>query len=258
MSAAVILPAIAKVAQPESIFAVEWEESSARDTATHMHAQGQLIGSLSGLISIVTPQAWWVVPATHAIWLPPHLPHGVRSHGPFRGWSVYVATQNCAELPPAPQTLRVSSLLRELVHRATTWNRTPASAAEYRLARVIIDEIACLREEPLGLSRPRDERLCQIVDAMLADLTDNRSVGDWAEWAGITPRTLARHFSEQTGLGMVAWRQRARVLRAIEMLAIGKTVTTIAMDLGYDNVSAFIAMFRRVTGVTPGEYGRSA
>ncbi|MBU2655841.1 helix-turn-helix domain-containing protein [Acidomonas methanolica] len=149
--------------------------------------------------------------------------------------------------------LRVSSLLHELVHRATTWNKTPITAAEYRLARVIIDEIASLREEPLGLPRPSDERLCRIVDAMLADLADNRSVGDLAEWVGITPRTLARHFSEQTGLGMVAWRQHARVLRALEMLPVGQAVTTIAMNLGYDNVSAFIVMFRRVMGVTPGE-----
>jgi AraC-like DNA-binding protein len=31
-------------------------------------------------------------------------------------------------------------------------------------------------------------------------------------------------------------------------------VTTVALELGYDNVSAFIAMFRRTFGVTPGRY----
>ena len=38
------------------------------------------------------------------------------------------------------------------------------------------------------------------------------------------------------------------------MLADGKAVTTIALDLGYDNVSAFIALFKRSFGVTPGHY----
>ena len=33
-------------------------------------------------------------------------------------------------------------------------------------------------------------------------------------------------------------------MRALEMLASGTAVTTIALDLGYENVSAFIAMFR--------------
>ncbi|MDO1585446.1 helix-turn-helix domain-containing protein [Rhizobium oryzicola] len=167
-----------------------------------------------------------------------------------------MAAHTCNNLPLQPLTLRVTPLLRELVHRAAAWKRVPTTPIEFRLARVIIDEIAGLDEEPLGLSRPSDERLCRMVNAMLADLADSRPVDEWAECVGMTPRTLARHFREQTGLGIVAWRQRARVLRAIEMLAIGKDVTTIAMDLGYDNISAFIAMFRRVMGVTPGHYRR--
>ena len=43
-------------------------------------------------------------------------------------------------------------------------------------------------------------------------------------------------------------------MRALEMLAASTPVTTIALSLGYDNVSAFIAMFRRVHGVTPARY----
>lgn len=43
-------------------------------------------------------------------------------------------------------------------------------------------------------------------------------------------------------------------MRAIELLATGTPVTTIALSLGYDNVSAFIAMFRRVHGVTPARF----
>ncbi|HID9329325.1 TPA: helix-turn-helix domain-containing protein, partial [Klebsiella pneumoniae] len=38
------------------------------------------------------------------------------------------------------------------------------------------------------------------------------------------------------------------------LLAAGKPVTAIALDLGYDNVSAFIALFRRMFGTTPGRY----
>ena len=40
----------------------------------------------------------------------------------------------------------------------------------------------------------------------------------------------------------------------VELLAAGKPVTAIALDLGYDNVSAFIALFRRMFGTTPGRY----
>ncbi|MCY1215799.1 HTH-type transcriptional regulator NimR [compost metagenome] len=57
---------------------------------------------------------------------------------------------------------------------------------------------------------------------------------------------------------MGAWRQRARLMRAQEMLAAGAAVTTVALELGYDNVSAFIAMFKRELGTTPGRYSAPA
>jgi len=43
-------------------------------------------------------------------------------------------------------------------------------------------------------------------------------------------------------------------MRALEWLAEARPVADMATDLGYDNVSAFIAMFRRATGVTPSRY----
>ena len=53
---------------------------------------------------------------------------------------------------------------------------------------------------------------------------------------------------------MVVQRQQARLLRALELLAEDRPVTSIALDLGYESPSAFIAMFRRAVGSTPGRY----
>lgn len=163
----------------------------------------------------------------------------------------------CARLPREPCTVHVSALLREVVHRAANWGRAPETEAEQRLAGVLLDEIIALPIEPLGLPHPSDPRLRSVTDAILADLADDRSLESWADWAGLSSRTLGRRFTVQTGLGFSEWRQRARAMRAIELLAQGVAVTTIAIDLGYDNVSSFIAMFRRTIGVTPGRYNRS-
>ncbi|KAF1053892.1 MAG: HTH-type transcriptional regulator NimR [Burkholderia gladioli] len=59
-------------------------------------------------------------------------------------------------------------------------------------------------------------------------------------------------------MSFAQWRRQARVLRALERLATGAPVTAIAFELGYDNVSAFIEMFRRTLGVTPGRYAERA
>lgn len=54
-----------------------------------------------------------------------------------------------------------------------------------------------------------------------------------------------------------AWRQQARLLAALTRLAAKEPVTAVAFDLGYESMSAFIAMFRRATGTTPARYFQS-
>ncbi|HBR9945707.1 TPA: helix-turn-helix transcriptional regulator [Klebsiella pneumoniae] len=101
---------------------------------------------------------------------------------------------------------------------------------------------------------PQDSRLLRIAQALSANPDDGCRLEEWAAWAGMSSRTLTRRFRAETGFSFNEWRQRIRLLRALELLAAGKPVTAIALDLGYDNVSAFIALFRRMFGTTPGRY----
>lgn len=227
---------------------------SERTSAPHRHARGQLLGARRGLLTVAAADHHWVVPATHAVWIPPDCVHGLRSHGPFHGWSVYVAAPACVDLPGQPCIIAISGLLREAVDRAATWGEGPMDQRQERIAQLLLDEIAVLPAEPLGLPLPLDPRLRRISQALADDLADNRSLAEWAQWAGLSGRTLARRFVSETGFSFSQWRQRARLLRALELLAADVPVTTIALQLGYDNVSAFIAMFRRALGVTPGRY----
>jgi AraC-like DNA-binding protein len=54
------------------------------------------------------------------------------------------------------------------------------------------------------------------------------------------------------------WRQQLRLLHAMRQLALGRPVTTVAFEVGYDSPSAFIAMFRSVLGTTPTRYFAAA
>jgi AraC-like DNA-binding protein len=71
---------------------------------------------------------------------------------------------------------------------------------------------------------------------------------------GASKRTLVRLFPLQTGMTFREWRQQRRLLYALELLMTGANVTSIALETGYDNSSAFIAMFRRCLGTTPKRY----
>lgn len=50
------------------------------------------------------------------------------------------------------------------------------------------------------------------------------------------------------------WRQHARLAHALCLLAEGEPVTSVALRSGYDSTSAFITMFKRAMGETPGQY----
>jgi AraC-like DNA-binding protein len=230
--------------------------STDRGQAAHSHPRGQLFGSLRGLVSFGTEEGVWIVPAIHAVWLPPHHIHSAQWHGPLEGWSAYIDEAACADLPKRPCTIRTSGLLREAVLRAASWKLGPVDAADDHIAAVILNEIRSLPVEPLGLTMPSDPRLACIARALIDNPADERHLEGWASWAAISSRTLSRRFVAETGFTFTAWRQRARLMRSLEMLAARIPVTTIALDLGYSTASAFIGLFRRTFGETPASYRR--
>ena len=115
-----------------------------RETPRHHHSCGQLIGAIRGLLTVDSGDCRWVVPATHAVWIPPGVPHGLCSHGPYSGWSVYVSAKACGELPDKPSVLSMTNLLREAITRAAAWQGVELNASQKRLAGVILDEIGSL------------------------------------------------------------------------------------------------------------------
>lgn len=254
----VISPVDVHSADGPLLIAVAYSEPSALIAESHSHAWGQLAGAWRGLLTLGTAAGQWVVPAVHAVWIPPLQVHSGRSHGPFEGWSVYIRPADCRDLPDRPVAMRTSGLLREAVLRMAQWADQPLDDTRLPLAQVILNEIRTLPAESLGLSMPRDPRLLRIANALADHPADDRDLDTWASWAGVSARTLSRRFVTETGFTFTTWRQRARLLRSLEMLAENTPVTTVALDLGYGSISAFIALFRRTFGVTPGEYVRNA
>jgi AraC-like DNA-binding protein len=236
------------------LLAITGGEEFERVTATHSHARGQLFASLRGLISVGLDDRIWIVPAIHAVWMPPHQPHSVRSHGPFKGWGAYVAESACADLPQTACTLRISGLLQEAVLRAAAWPMGTLDTANAHIAAVVLDEIRSAQVEPFGLPLPRDARLQRIGAALIADPADARDLEQWAGLVAMSSRTLSRRFVTETGFTFTAWRQRARLMRSLEMLAADVPVNTIALELGYSTASVFISLFRRTFGKTPAVY----
>ncbi|WP_084009626.1 AraC family transcriptional regulator [Pandoraea oxalativorans] len=228
-----------------------------RELDWHSHVRGQLFCIHSGLVQAHTPFGAWVLPPYRAGWIPPGLTHRVSLSGVVSGWIVLVAPSAATALPSTPCVVGVSELLAALVKRAASWaTREVLTEEETRLAQVLVDEIARAPAEPLGLPMPTDARVVRVARAVLDDLGGQASLEALAQHAGMSSRTARRLFVAETGMGFTQWRQQARLVSALERLANGEPVGTIADSLGYSTPSNFIAMFRRAFGESPGRYFR--
>lgn len=221
----------------------------------HSHRRGQLVYAASGVMTVTTLEGTWVVPPERAVWVPGGVEHQIRMSGRVEMRTLYLSGAAVRELPPGCCVVAVSPLLRQLLLRVVAMPQPyPLGEAEERLVDVLLDEIEATPIAPLHLPRPSDPRVRRVADALLEAPEDDRGLSDWARTAGASPRTLERLFHRETAMSFGAWRRQLRLLSALERLASGESVTTVALALGYESTSAFIAMFRRNLGRTPGSY----
>lgn len=76
-----------------------------------------------------------------------------------------------------------------------------------------------------------------------------------AEAFRLSPGYVSRFFKEHAGVGLAEYLERYRIGRAMEdLLDSDDPVSEIAMRAGYTNPNTFYKAFRRITGVSAGEY----
>lgn len=232
-----------------------WDDPGPRELGWHSHRRGQLIYTQRGCVSVLTGDALFVVPSHGAVWMPPETPHAARypREVAFRG--IFVAPEACKAMPSRPTIVQIGPLARELIDAAVRlpWDY-PADGPEARLMRVLLDQLVALPSSPLQLPEGRDRRVRRVMDALRSDPAADRPLGCWARAVHTSERTLSRRFIADTGMSFGAWRQQLRLITALERLAAGDPVTTVAIDLGYRTPSSFTTMFRKSLGVPPSAY----
>ena len=218
----------------------------------HIHRRGQLLHAVSGIMRVETQDAAWILPPARALWLPPQLPHSVtmRSHVEMR--TVYIGAAQCEALPGLPVLVEISGLLRELI--LALLEEPPDYAEASRggtVARLILTELARLRDRRLHVPMPRDARALRVARALLDNCSLDIDLDRFAEQAGASRRTLARLFRAETGLGFAEWRARLRAIDGLARLSEGASVAETANAVGYASPSAFSAMIHRTLGSPP-------
>jgi AraC-like DNA-binding protein len=238
--------------------AMAWRVSelvSGSGIAPHRHQRAQLLYASAGVMTVSTENGIWVVPPHRAVWVPHGHDHGIQANTHLSLRNLYINPGKVTGLSRNLGVVAVPRLLRELILEMIALPVLyDEHGADGRLVEVVLDRIRSLDTVPLHLPLPASVHPAKVAAAITGDLADNKSIDDWAREVGTSGRTLARRFQQETGMSFGQWRQQARLLEAMRLLADGVAVTTVALDLGYSSQSAFIAMFRKALGKTPGKY----
>lgn len=219
----------------------------------HRHDDHQVVYAARGVVAVATDAGSWVAPATRALWIPAGTVHAHQAHGEVELHLVGLpATENPLALTK-PTVLSVGPLLRELIV-AYTGEPHDESAERGRLRAVLLDQLRASPQQPVHLPAPTDPRLRALCAILHTDPADTRTLAVLGRQVGASDRTLARLFRADLGMTFPQWRTQLRLHRALVLLAENTPVTTVANDCGWSSASAFIEVFRRTFGHTPGTH----
>lgn len=82
------------------------------------------------------------------------------------------------------------------------------------------------------------------------------SLEDIAQLVHISPYHLLRLFSQIVGIPPHVYQQQVRIRQAKQLLSQGRSILDTAMSTGFADQSHFTKAFKRMVGITPGEYIR--
>ena len=249
-------PLAAAADLPRSILVRSSDSASGSYVPMHSHAWGQLLFLTEGLVEARAENASsWIVPPQRAVWLPSFIEHEIKVIHSVKMRNVYIAPEAAQNLPTTCQVMNVSSLLRELIIAlAGLAPLYDENGPDGRLVKVFLDQLHLSEAAPLHLPMPSSKAL-RIIAATIVDKPEfHYSMHYWQHKLGLSSRTLARRFIEETAMTYGQWRQQAKLLNALQRIAQGDAVANIAQDLGYQSQSAFISMFKKALGKTPGKY----
>jgi AraC-like DNA-binding protein len=223
----------------------------------------QLVYATRGVMTVRTEQGLWVVPPHRGAWIPAGSEYQVELSGVVAVRNLYIKArrQEKKRFPRAPagcSVVNVTPLLRELIVRINLLGALDDRVPEHRrLLAVLFDELKTLVTVPLQLPSPQEPRAAKFAGLANTLSGAGQSLEEMLRQCGASRRTMERIFSAEAGMSLGQWLRRQKLLHALRLLAGGECVNSVALELGYNSPSAFIAMFHRELGQTPRRYFES-
>ncbi|MEU4831327.1 helix-turn-helix transcriptional regulator [Streptosporangium sp. NPDC023615] len=223
----------------------------------HRHDENQIVYAGRGVLSVTTEAGIWVAPATRAIWIPAGAVHEHRAYGDTLLHLVGLPVEDNPLRLDRPAVIGVDPLLRELIVAYTErpdGRPDDLTAERLRLRAVLLDRLRRSTQQPVHVPAAEDPRLATVCGILRDDPADDRTLARLGAVVGVSDRTLSRLCRAELGMSFPQWRTQVRLHHALRLLAEDVPVTTVASRCGWASSSAFIDVFRRAFGHTPGSH----
>ncbi len=123
------------------------------------------------------------------------------------------------------------------------------------LTRLMLKHGKCRTTTAVDQSNIRSLNLVQ--EYIHARLEQNISLEELAALSCFSPFYLVRQFQKQFGLPPHAYQIQQRLQKSKSLLRAGKSITDVAVELGFHDQSHFHRHFVRANGFSPGHYARN-
>jgi AraC-like DNA-binding protein len=100
-------------------------------------------------------------------------------------------------------------------------------------------------------------QLCRARDLLSDIRSTNVSIRDAAREANLSSFHFIRRFEAAFGETPHQFRTRERLTAAQRLLARGHSVTDVCLDVGFNSLGSFSALFARKIGISPMRYRRN-
>ena len=239
---------------PQPVIAkIEYAQLS-REIPLHTHPKGQLILALYGYVTCEVATKMWMVPTHSAIWIPANVEHSNRASDNAHLCHLFIDV-NLQGMPATACTLTISPLIKELMlSLAGNQQNYSLIGKTARLAQVLFDQLVDMPIQPLDFVLSKNSVIKNMSDQLISQPYSRKTLPQWAQQFALTERTLARLIKKETGMTFGKWRTQLHIIIALQALSNQQSVQQVSELLGYESVSAFITMFKKVMKKSPMRY----
>lgn len=217
----------------------------------HAHGSDQLVYAGRGVMKVSSGQNLWMIPPHFGLWIPACTEHEIYMPERVSMRTLYLRPA-LSRVSASCAVLHVGSFLRELILEIVRVGQLrQRNRVECALRVILVSELQRATPVPSLVRLPRDPRAGAVAQAMLENPAIRTPLKAICATAGVSVRTLQRIFLKEVGTDFEYWRRQVRLMKAIELLAAGRSVKEVAFAVGYQHPSAFVALFRSTFATTP-------